>query len=410
MLQHKTPYEVLLNKKHDYQFLRVFGCLAMASNPDRTADKFSPRGVPCLFLGYPRHQKGYKLYNLLTKTKFVSRDVQFHEDFFLYSQHHMLKLLNPLPSPSPQSTHWYNDYVTTTALNVATQVQPIVMELVRKTASSSNSHMPAAPTTEQLHHHKFLHLKAFMTALLSQTTHTSFKKAIQDKEWCLAMNDELRALELNGTWEITHLPPSKKPIDYHWIFKTKLKADVAKMVTVRALLVVAAMNNWDICQMDVSNAFLHGDIFEDVYMKIPMGYTGEGETVQDIPRSNKSFGYVQSKVDYSLFTKKDNTSFIFVMVYVDDLIITLVSLLKDLGIKDLGPVDLKCDNQAAIYIAANSIFHARIKHIEVDCQYVRDQVKAGTVKPSYVSSKAQVADVFTKRSIEVVSLNKSRGL
>ena len=55
----------------------------------------------------------------------------------------------------------------------------------------------------------------------------------------------------------------------------------------------------------------------------------------------------------------------------------LVALLKDLGIKDLGPVDLKCDNQAAIHIAANPVFHARTKHIEVDCHYVRDQVKSG---------------------------------
>lgn len=77
LLKHKTPYEVLLNRKPDYSLLRVFGCLAMASNPDRTADKSSPRGVPCLFLGYPQHQKGYKFQTLLTKTKFVSRDVQF---------------------------------------------------------------------------------------------------------------------------------------------------------------------------------------------------------------------------------------------------------------------------------------------------------------------------------------------
>ncbi|GJS25842.1 cysteine-rich receptor-like protein kinase 8 [Tanacetum coccineum] len=72
------------------------------------------------------------------------------------------------------------------------------------------------------------------------------------------------------------------------------------------------------------------------------------------------------------------------------------NLLKDLGIKYLGPVDFKCDNQAAIYIAANPIFHVRTKHIEVDCHYVRNQVKPGIVKPSYVPSKAQVGDVLPK--------------
>ncbi|GJS40603.1 serine carboxypeptidase S28 family protein [Tanacetum coccineum] len=65
-----------------------------------------------------------------------------------------------------------------------------------------------------------------------------------------------------------------------------------------------------------------------------------------------------------------------------------VSLLKDRGIKNLEPVDLFYDNQAALYIAANPVFHARTKHIEVDCHYVRDQLKAGIIKPSYVHTKS----------------------
>lgn len=44
------------------------------------------------------------------------------------------------------------------------------------------------------------------------------------------------------------------------------------MSTIIALLVVAAMNQWHTCQLDVQNAFLHGDLKEEIYMHIPMGY------------------------------------------------------------------------------------------------------------------------------------------
>lgn len=84
----------------------------------------------------------------------------------------------------------------------------------------------------------------------------------------------------------------------------------------------------------------------------------------------------------------------------------LVSLLKDLGLKDLGHVHLGCNNQAVLHIAVNPVFHARTKHIEVDCHYVRDQLKASLIKPFYVNTKSQLADVFTK----VVSVDQHQKL
>ena len=73
----------------------------------------------------------------------------------------------------------------------------------------------------------------------------------------------------------------------------------------------------------------------------------------------------------------------------------LLGLFKDLGVKQHTPVDLRCDNQATIFIVA-PMFHERTKHIEIDCHYVRDQLKAGVVQTAYVHTSQQLADLFTK--------------
>lgn len=75
----------------------------------------------------------------------------------------------------------------------------------------------------------------------------------------------------------------------------------------------------------------------------------------------------------------------------------LSALLKDLGLKHLPPTLLNCDNKAALAIAANPVMHEMTKHVELDCHFVRDQITVGNIKTSHVSSKHQVADIFTKQ-------------
>jgi len=74
----------------------------------------------------------------------------------------------------------------------------------------------------------------------------------------------------------------------------------------------------------------------------------------------------------------------------------LVRLLKELGISNLTPVQLHCDNQSALHIARNSIFHERTKYIEIDCHFMRDKVLEGLLQLHYLPTTAQLVDVLTK--------------
>ena len=73
--------------------------------------------------------------------------------------------------------------------------------------------------------------------------------------------------------------------------------------------------------------------------------------------------------------------------------------MDDFGISIESPITVHCDNQAAIHIASNYVFHERKKHIEVDCHKVREAIEKGTILPCYSRSVDQLADVFTKATI-----------
>ena len=76
--------------------------------------------------------------------------------------------------------------------------------------------------------------------------------------------------------------------------------------------------------------------------------------------------------------------------------IWLTALLHDFGIQSKEPATLFCNNEVAIHIAANPVFHKRMKHIEIDCHLVQEKIQAVCLKTMHVSSQHQIVDLFTK--------------
>ena len=77
-------------------------------------------------------------------------------------------------------------------------------------------------------------------------------------------------------------------------------------------------------------------------------------------------------------------------------LIWLKHLLQELRFRKGEQMKLICDNQAALHISSNPIFHEMTKHIEVDCHFIREKIALGYMTTIFVNSNDQLADIFTK--------------
>jgi len=77
-------------------------------------------------------------------------------------------------------------------------------------------------------------------------------------------------------------------------------------------------------------------------------------------------------------------------------LIWLKQLLKELQFGEITQMTLICDNQTALHISSNPVFHERTKHIEIDCHFVRKKITYGDIKTEFVNSNDQLVDIFTK--------------
>uniref|UniRef100_A0A2N9FWZ4 Leucine-rich repeat-containing N-terminal plant-type domain-containing protein n=1 Tax=Fagus sylvatica TaxID=28930 RepID=A0A2N9FWZ4_FAGSY len=167
----------------------------------------------------------------------------------------------------------------------------------------------------------------------------TYREASTNPLWQQAMADELDALHKTHTWDMTTLPPSKGFTQEYGIDYEETFASVTRLTSVRSLLAVATVRHWPLFQMDVKNAFLNGDLLEEVYMQPPPGYLDSQNQVCHLRRALYGLkqaprawfakfsyvvaqqGFTPSSYDLALFIRHTSTGITLILLYVDGMII-----------------------------------------------------------------------------------------
>jgi histone deacetylase 1/2 len=189
----------------------------------------------------------------------------------------------------------------------------------------------------------------------------------QAAEWTLAMNEELKSLHENQTWQLVPRSPHLKIVPVRWVYKVKrdalgnierfkarlvakgykqikgidydeVYAPVNKQVTFRVLMAMVAEHDMLLKQLDIKTAFLYGQLQEEVYMEQPPGFE-EGDNIcklkkaiyglKQAPRAwhtrlvqeLENIGFQTSDADPGLFIYRGCNGTIYLLVYVDDLLL-----------------------------------------------------------------------------------------
>jgi hypothetical protein len=198
----------------------------------------------------------------------------------------------------------------------------------------------------------------------------TFKQAMKSSnahQWKMAMDEEIKAIEDNMTWELADLPPGRKAIGCKWVFKEKkdgsgttirykarlvaqgfsqkfgqdydeVFAPVARQATFRLLLSIAGTRNYHLRQYDIKSAFLNGKLEEEIYMKQPPGYE-HGEKIyrlrkslyglkqsarvwnQTLHNTLEALGCRQNQTDNCLYVWKHGNNVCYILIHVDDLLV-----------------------------------------------------------------------------------------
>ena len=296
-------------------------------------------------MGYGTETKGYRLYDSKRGKIFYSRDVWFNE----------LECGVEKESSEPDKRRYVE----------------LELELPSDDETLSDTPVQPAPRRSERERRPPVYYGEWANVSNYQEPQT-FRQALESPDklhWMDAMKNEIESIHDNDVWDLVELPKDRKAVGSKWVFKVKTTADgsierykaclvaqgcsqkygvdydetfspVVRPESIRTLIALSVQDGLKLHQMDVTTAFLNGDLDGEIYMKQPEGFASEGQAhlvcklkksiygLKQAPRcwntvldvQLKKMGFSQSTSDPCIYKSPKEEPFL-IAVYVDDIIL-----------------------------------------------------------------------------------------
>ena len=406
-IEKKTPYEIFFRKRPNVRHLKLYGSKVFVRKPEqKRLSKWDKKADMGILLGYS--DVGYRV--LINNRIIVTRHVDIVEknikcinlnegepDYLVPS----VSTLESSRGVDSDHENNVNDNVFESADEddeVKTDKENVSLKTPRRSTRDRRSPIRYPENSSN---------NIFVNYCRVDTPYT-FEEAINSddsKNWEIAMNQEIDCINRNETWKLVNKVKEKKILDVKWVYTRKLDdrykarlvvrgfqqtdvvddiyAPVAKNQTLKILLSYCCKNSLKIEQMDVETAFLNGKVKTEVYVHQPKGYEDGTNRVYKLSKALYGLresprdwyecfdecitkvGFKRSNADLCLYKKGNENDEIYVLIYVDDLLICSKSKGKILSIKKLLMDRFKMKELGEIkeYLGVNIDYNYRKKEL-----------------------------------------------
>lgn len=408
-----TPYEKWFGTKPDLSHVKIFGTECFVQIPKQLGrEKWDPKAKKVFLVGFEPTAKNFRLFDPSNRKVFISCDVRFNETepktFIIEDDDDDNEATeDDVGAGNRRDTHEREDGNEEHEQNQHEATDDQNGDQQRVNAQVIKQEIEDTDTAENERKNKRYNLRS-QSQCAESVMATGYSAALESSErdqWQKAIDDELNSLHVNNTWDIVKRPKNVNIVGCRWVFKLKPSSNgtafkarlvakgysqregvdfhetfspVVRYDSIRTVLSIAAIEDWEIMQFDVKTAFLNGDLDTTIYMEIPKGVETSNENDvcclkkslyglkqasrvwnEKFTKFLKDFNMVQSKADGCVFRRVINGQTVILLLYVDDGLV--LSSSKD-GL-----------DQVMAHLSSNFVITKGYENHYVGIEFIRDR-------------------------------------